>query len=80
MAGVSLLANTLIPASALAAAADFPQVYQDAYNYAYDQGVTTVSSIDNAGLYRDINRAEAAKMMSNWAVNVKGLEPDESIS
>jgi hypothetical protein len=81
VAGVSLLAQTFVPLSVIhAAAADYPTEYQEAYDYAYDQGVTTVSPIDNAGLYRPIIRSEAAKMLSNWAENVKGLEADTSIS
>ncbi|MDR3169045.1 MAG: S-layer homology domain-containing protein [Candidatus Peribacteria bacterium] len=70
MAGVSLFAQAVVPVSVRAAS--YPEVYQEAYNYAYDVRVTTQSPIDNAGLYRDITRAEAAKMISNRAENVLG--------
>ncbi|MDR0608396.1 MAG: S-layer homology domain-containing protein [Candidatus Peribacteria bacterium] len=78
MAGVSLFAQAVIPTGGVRAAS-YPSVYQEAYNYAYDVRVTTQSPIDNAGLYRDITRAEAAKMISNRAENVLGREATSSV-
>jgi hypothetical protein len=35
-------------------------------------------SYEAANMYGNITRAELAKMLSNWAMNVKGLTPDTS--
>ena len=40
---------------------------QDAYDWAYGKGVTTMSPIDNANMYGAITRAEMAKMVSVFA-------------
>ena len=76
LAGVSLFAQTVVPFGALAAT--YSQELQDAYNWAYSKEITTMSPIDNANMYGNITRAELAKMLSNWAMNVKGLTPDTS--
>ena len=66
LAGVSLVAQTVVP-SAGVFAATYSQELQDAYNWAYGKSVTTMSSIDNANMYGKITRAELAKMLANWA-------------
>ena len=60
--------------------ATYSQELQDAYDWAYSKSITTMSPIDNANMYGAITRAELAKMLSNWAMNVKGLTPDESLA
>ena len=49
LAGVSLFAQTVVPFGALAAT--YSQELQDAYDWAYAKGVTTMSPIDNANMY-----------------------------
>jgi hypothetical protein len=76
LAGVSMLATQLLPAKALAAT--YSQELQDAYNWAYSKGVTTMSPIDNANMYGAITRSEMAKMLSVYATEVLGMTPDTS--
>ena len=75
LAGVSLFAQTVVPFGALAAT--YSQELQDAYDWAYSKGVTTMSSIDNANMYGAITRAEMAKMLSVYATEVLGYAPNE---
>ena len=58
--------------------ATYSQELTDAYNWAYSKGVTTQSPIDNANMYGAITRAEMAKMLSVYAMEVLGLTPDTS--
>lgn len=48
------------------------QELKDAYTYAYLRGITTQPSIEKAELQRGLTRAEMAKMMSVFAMNVLG--------
>ena len=57
-------------------AASYSQELQDAYNWAYSKGVTTMSPIDNANMYGAITRSEMAKMLSVYATEVLGMTPD----
>ena len=77
LAGVSLFAQTVVP-SAGVFGATYSQELQDAYNWAYGKGVTTMSTIDNANMYGAITRAEMAKMLSVYAMEVLGMTPDTS--
>ncbi len=43
---------------------------QQAYNWAYQNGITTQDTIDKANMKWKITRAELAKMISNYAMNV----------
>ena len=76
LAGVSLFAQTVVPFGALAAT--YSQELQDAYDWAYAKGVTTMSPIDNANMYWAITRAQMAKMLSVYATEVLGETPDTS--
>lgn len=53
---------------------------QEAYNWAYKNWITTQSTIESANIKWNITRAEMAKMISNYAINVLWLEPDASKS
>ena len=64
--------------SASVFAASYSQELQDAYNWAHEKGVTTMSSIDNANMYGAITRAQMAKMLSVYAKEVLGNTPDTS--
>jgi hypothetical protein len=79
LAGMSLLAQTVVPSTGVFAAT-YSEELQDAYDWAYSKSITTMSPIDNANMYGSITRAELAKMLSNWAMNVNGKTPDESLS
>ena len=76
LAGVSFTAQTLLPVGAMAT--EYSQELQDAYDWAYGKGVTTMSPIDNANMYGAITRAEMAKMLSVYAKEVLGNTPDTS--
>jgi hypothetical protein len=79
VAGVSLLANTLLPASVLGATA-YGAELENAYAYAYGIGATTQYPIENANIYGAITRAELAKVIGNWAEKVLGKKADTSIT
>ena len=73
-----VVAVTMTLPSASVFAATYSQELQDAYDWAYGKGVTTMSPIDNANMYGAITRAEMAKMLSVYAVEVLGNTPDTS--
>jgi hypothetical protein len=79
LAGVSLFAQTVVP-SAGVFGASYSQELQDAYNWAHEKGITTMSTIDNANMYGAITRAEMAKMLSVYDMEVLGETPDEAAS
>ena len=58
---------------------DYSLEQQDAYNYAYSQKITTVSSIEKASMDGELTRIAMAKMISNFAINVLWLQPNTSI-
>ena len=51
---------------------------QEAYNYAYSQNITTISSIENANMNGQLTRIAMAKMISYFAINALWLQPDTS--
>lgn len=51
---------------------------QRAYDFAFSQKITTVSSIEKANMNGSLTRVAMAKMISNFAMNVLWLEPDTS--
>ena len=60
-------------------AIDYSAEQQNAYNYAYSQKITTVSSIEKASMNGSLTRIAMAKMISNFAINVLWLQPNTSI-
>ncbi len=58
------------------APATFSQEFQDAYEFAYKNGITTMDSIEKADMYWPLTRVAMAKMLSQYAINVLGKEPD----
>lgn len=50
--------------------------FQEAYNWAYENGITTMNSIEKANMKWNITREEMAKMISNYAINVLWKSPD----
>lgn len=63
----------------LSLASNYSAEQQDAYNYAYSQKITTVSSIEKASMNGELTRIAMAKMISNFATNVLWLQPNTSI-
>jgi len=53
---------------------------ESAYNYAYDQKITTASSIEKANMDGQLTRIAMAKMISNFAINVLWLQPNTSVN
>ena len=51
---------------------------QAAYNRAYENWITTASTFKQANLNWKLTRVAAAKMLSNYAINVLGMKPDTS--
>ncbi|MDR0859605.1 MAG: hypothetical protein LBO09_01090 [Candidatus Peribacteria bacterium] len=49
-----------------------------AYTYARDIGITTVQDVDKANLDGNLTRAQAAKMLSQFAIQVLERKPDTS--
>lgn len=56
----------------------YPKEWNDAYLRAYKLGITTESSIKNANMESLLYRKIAAKMMSEFAIKVLKIKPDES--
>ena len=74
---------TLIPAIFLvwwfSLASNYSAEQKDAYNYAYSQKITTVSTIEKASMNGELTRIAMAKLISNFAINVLWLQPNTSI-
>ncbi len=60
-------------------AASYSDELQGAYDYAYNLGITTQSSIDSANMYGSLIRSNMAKMMVNFAKEVFNQTPDTSL-
>ena len=60
--------------------AEYSSELQHAYNWAYKNKITTMSSIEKANMKWNITREEMAKMISNYAVNILWRTPDTSKS
>ena len=78
LAGVSMVANVALPGLAQAATPDTE--LGQAYEWARSKEITTMDSYEAANMYGAVTRAQLAKMLSNWAMNVRGLTPDESLA
>jgi len=70
-----LMVATMFPVN-LMANASYSDELQGAYDYAYDNGITTMDSIEDANMYGTLTRIALAKMISNYAMEVLGLTPD----
>jgi len=70
-----LMLASVLPVSVLGAAS-YSQELQEAYNYAYSKGITTMSPIDNANMYGELTRGQLAKMIANWAEKEMGTKVD----
>ncbi|MCX6823128.1 MAG: S-layer homology domain-containing protein, partial [candidate division SR1 bacterium] len=77
-ASVMMIAST-VPTAVLGATT-YSEELQGAYDYAYGIGATTQSSIDNANMFGSLIRSNMAKMMVNYAKEVKGMTADTSLA
>lgn len=59
---------------------DYSSELKQAYNWAYQNEITTQSSIEKANMWWKITREEMAKMISNYAVNILWESPDTTKS
>ena len=73
----ALMVLSLVPVNVLGST--YTSELQDSYDYGYEMGITTKSSIDSANMYGSLIRSHMSKMMSNYAVEVLGLTPDTSM-
>lgn len=71
-----LMLATAFPTTVLGST--YASELEDAYNYSYEMGVTTMDSIDDANMYGSLTRIALAKMIAYWAQDVLGLTPDTS--
>ena len=56
----------------------FTKEFNNAYNFAYHNGITTMDSIEKADMNGQLNRIAMAKMLSNYLINILKREPDTS--
>ena len=78
VSAIVALLGTLVPMYAFAA--NYSDELQEAYAYAYTNGITTMNTIDSADMYGSLTRVAMAKMIANYATTVLWLEPDTSAS
>jgi hypothetical protein len=50
----------------------------DAYHFAYQNGITTMDSIEKANMWWGLTRIAMAKMLAYYAINVLWMKPDET--
>ena len=55
---------------------EFSKEFNDAYQFAYKNWITTMNSIEKADMYAPLTRVAMAKMLSQYAINVLGKTPD----
>ena len=72
---IAAILGMAVPTTVLGAAS-YSDELQDAYDYAFENGITTQSSIDTANMYGSLTRVAMAKMMANYAIEVLGQTPD----
>ena len=71
------LAN--IPAGIFAASDSYSPELQDAYQFAFQNSITTMDSIDKADMNGWLTRIAMAKMLANYAMNILGKKPANTI-
>jgi hypothetical protein len=68
VSAIVALLGTLAPMYAFGA--NYSDELEEAYAYAYKNGITTMSSIDNANMFGSLTRIAMAKMIANYATTV----------
>ena len=56
----------------------FTQEFLDAYNFAFQNWITTMPTIDQADMTWNLTRIQMAKMLSYYAINIMWKKPDET--
>ena len=56
----------------------YTQEFQQAYEFARENGITTMSTIQKAQMNWKLTRIQMAKMLSQYAINVLWMDPDIS--
>jgi len=74
-----MVLNSLVFVGLFSFVSAYSEEQINAYEYAYNKGITTVNDIKKANLNGAITRIEMAKMMSNYAINILWLKPDTSL-
>ena len=77
--GAFLTALASIPASVFAASDSYSPELQDAYQFAFQNSITTMDSIDKANMNGWLTRIAMAKMLANYAMNILGKKPANTI-
>jgi len=57
---------------------EYSSELKEAYKWAYENKITTMSSIEKANMKWNITREEMAKMISNYAMNILWKTPDST--
>lgn len=60
------------------AESNYSEDFQNAYKFAYKNGITSMNSIDKAKMNSPLIRIAMAKMLSQYAINILGKTPDTS--
>ena len=58
----------------------FSQEFIDAYQFAFNNGITTMPAIEDAKMTWNLIRSEMAKMLVNYAIHILGETPDTSLA
>lgn len=56
----------------------YSQEMNDAYQFAYEHGITTMDSIQKANMEWWLTRIAMAKMLAYYAINILSMKPDET--
>lgn len=56
----------------------YSQEMNDAYQFAYEHGITTMDSIQKADMEWWLTRIAMAKMLAYYAINILSMKPDET--
>ena len=59
-------------------AEEFSQEMEESYEFSYENNITTIDDIKKANMNWSLTRIAMAKMLSNYAMNSLGREPDTS--
>ncbi len=71
-----IILSWILLISCFCLATEYTTEMQQAYNRAYENKITTMTSIDKANMKWNITREEMAKMISNYATNILWKTPD----
>lgn len=73
---ITVLISSLLILPIFCIWAGYSSEMQQAYNWAYANGITTMDSIERANMNWNLTRAELAKMISNYTIEILWKEID----